>query len=106
MVRVPNGEGRTFVVARLTGLDANMTYPTHVHNTPCSAEPPGGSHYQHEIGGPVDAVNEIWPTVQSNAAGNGRGFAVHNTWPRPDAMSIVVHYPPDTSIRIACADLN
>ena len=25
---------------------------------------------------------------------------------RPDAMSIVIHYPPDTSIRLACADLS
>lgn len=105
MVRTPADAGRTRVMAWVRGLDPDTTYPTHVHNLPCSATPPGGSHYQHEVGGPVDAVNEIWPVVTSNAFGAGRGTAVHDHWARADAMSIVIHYPSDTSIRLACADL-
>jgi hypothetical protein len=88
------------------GLEANTTYPAHVHNAPCSATPPGGSHYQHQVGGPVDAVNEIWPIVTTGSAGRGFGSAWHTHRARPDAMSIVIHYPPDTSIRLACADLS
>ncbi|MDH5236668.1 MAG: hypothetical protein OEW85_03515 [Acidimicrobiia bacterium] len=96
---------RTFVAVHVRGLDVDTTYPAHVHNAPCSATTPGGGHYQHEIGGPVDAVNEIWPTVTTNHRGRGWGHATHDQRARPDAMSIVIHYPPDTSIRLACVDL-
>lgn len=106
MVRVPWRHGRTFVTVRVRGLDATTAYPAHVHNAPCAGDPPGGSHYQHEIGGAVDDVNEIWPVVTTNADGRGRGFAIHGHWARPDAQSIVIHYPANTSIRLACADLS
>ncbi len=106
MRRIPARGGQTRVTVHVRGLDAHQTYPAHVHNAPCSATPPGGSHYQHEVGGAVDAVNEIWPVVTTNAAGNGLGSALHGHWARPEAMSIVVHYPADTSIRLACADLS
>ena len=106
MVRMPWRGGRTFVAVQVRGLDPTTAYPAHVHNAPCSADPPGGSHYQHEIGGAVDDVNEIWPAVTTNAAGNGRGWATHRHWARPDAQSIVIHYPANTSIRLACADLS
>ena len=107
-VTLPGGEALGYsitgqaVMVRL----ANQTYPTHVHNAPCSETPPGGSHYQNEVGGPVDNVNEIWPTVSTNRRGNGVGMAWHGDRARPDAMSIVVHYPADTSIRLACVDLS
>ena len=95
----------TFVATRLRGLDASTTYPAHVHNAPCADTPPGGGHYQHVIGGPVDSVNEIWPTVTTNHRGRGWGHATHDHRARPDAQSIIIHYPPDTSIRLACIDL-
>lgn len=106
MVRVPWRHGRTFVAVHVRGLDPTTVYPAHVHNAACSADPPGGSHYQHAIGGAVDDVNEIWPVVTTNAAGRGHGSAVHGHWARPDAQSIVIHYPANTSIRLACADLS
>ena len=96
----------TLVVVNVTGLDANQTYPTHVHNAACSSTPAGGGHYQSVIGGPVDNVNEIWPTVTTNTRGHGIGVAWHGDRARTDAMSIVIHYPADTSIRRACVDLN
>lgn len=96
----------TLVVVSVRGLDANQTYPTHVHNAPCSSTPPGGSHYQNVAGGGVDNVNEIWPTVTTNGRGHGLGIAWHGNQARGDAMSIVIHYPADTSIRLACVDLN
>lgn len=106
MVRTPVSGGTTRVVIHVWGLDPNTTYPTHVHNAPCSATPPGGGHYQNEVGGAVDVVNEIWPTVITNARGVGVGRATHDAWAREDAQAIVIHYPPDTSIRLACVDLS
>ncbi len=106
MVRTDRDGGTTTVVVRVRGLDPDTTYPAHVHNQPCSATPAGGSHYQNVIGGPVDAVNEIWPTITTDERGRGLGFAVHADRARDDARSIVVHYPPNTSIRLACLDLS
>ena len=105
MVRVGSDDGHTFVIVRLRGLDPNGSYPTHVHNRPCDATPPGGGHYQHEVAGAVDSHNEIWPTVASNRGGKGVGMAVHEWRARPEAQSVVVHYPADTSVRLACVDL-
>lgn len=102
MVRTPDW---TTVSVTVRGLDANTVYPTHVHNAPCSNTPAGGSHYQNEVGGPVDAVNELWPIVTTDASGHGVGYAWHGFGVRRDAMSIVIHYPANTAIRLACVDL-
>ncbi len=106
MVRTDRDGGTTRVVVRVRGLDPDTTYPVHVHNQPCSAMPAGGGHYQHMIGGNVDPVNEIWPTITTNERGRGIGFALHDARARDDAMAIVIHYPPKTSIRLACLDLS
>ena len=106
MIRTERWGGTTRVVIRVRGLDPDTTYPAHVHNAPCSATPAGGGHYQHEIGGPVDPVNEIWPTITTDERGSGLGVALHGERARDDARSIVVHYPPNTSIRLACVDLS
>jgi len=105
MVRVGGEDGSTIVSVRVRGLDPNTTYPVHVHNRPCSFIPPAGGHYQHLVGGPVDAVNEIWPVISTNAEGNGTGFAMHDHRARPEAQAIIVHNPSNTSIRLACIDL-
>lgn len=105
MIRSARQTGSTTVAVRVRGLEPGTVYPTHVHNQPCSATPPGGSHYQHEVGGPVDADNEMWPTITTTHRGNGFGFATHAHRARADAQSIVVHFPLDTSIRLACLDL-
>lgn len=97
--------GTTVVRLHVRGLDANTTYPVHVHNAPCSATPAGGGHYQNTVGGAVDDANEMWPIVETNAAGNGKGYATHSFVARPEAMAIVIHYPPMTSVRLACLDL-
>lgn len=106
MIRTDRYDGHTRVIVRARGLDPDTVYPLHVHNQACSATPAGGGHYQNVIGGPVDAVNEIWPTVTTGTNGGGIGFAVYDARACSDAMSIVIHYPVDTSIRLACADLS
>ena len=106
MVRIPSDETTTHVRVVFTGLDPSSTYKVHVHNAPCSNDPAGGGHYQNVVGGPVDAVNEIWPTVVTNKSGVGIGSAAHAAWARPGAQSVVIHWPNDSSVRLACADLN
>ena len=105
MVRSALRGDTTSVRVVLRGLDANTTYKVHVHNGYCSDDPAGGGHYQNVIGGPVDEYNEIWPVVTTNAAGVGIGLANHDAWARRDARSVVVHWPDDSSVRLACADL-
>ena len=104
MVRTP-GSGTTRVTVHARGLDADQVYGVHVHNASCDATPPGGGHYQHEVGGAVDAVNELWPVITTNAAGVGHGSAVHGHVARPDARAIVIHWPQDPAVRLACLDL-
>lgn len=100
-VMVRTGSEMTLVSVHVAGLAPDTTYPVHVHNAPCSTG--GGGHYQQVIGGPVDAVNEIWPAFTTNAAGMGSGQAMNAFWARPEAQSIVIH---DTDgARIACANL-
>lgn len=104
MVRLPAGEdGRTLVRVAVRGLDPMRTFPAHVHNAPCALG--GGGHYQHVVGGGVDAVNEIWPTISTNRAGNGNGSALHGHWARSEAQSIVIHHPDNLALRLACAQL-
>jgi len=102
MIRTPSG--KTIVSLQVKGLDPNTTYPTHVHKQACSNGNAGG-HYQDVVGGAVDASNESWPTVSSNAAGNGQGMVVNDWYARPEAQAIVIHSTP-TSIRLACVDLS
>lgn len=103
MVRTPSG--RTIVNVRAAGLAPHTTYGVHVHNAPCSAPNPGGGHYQHMVGGAVDADNEMWPTITTGGSGRGTGVAHHEHLARPDAMAIVIHHPDNPAIRIACLDL-
>jgi hypothetical protein len=102
VVMVRTGSEMTLVSVHAAGLAANTTYPVHVHNRACGDANAGG-HYQHVPGGPVDAVNEIWPGFTTNAAGMGNGQAANAFRARPEAQSVVIH---DTDgARIACADL-
>jgi Cu-Zn family superoxide dismutase len=101
---VRTADGKTIVQVYLTGLHPHVAYEAHVHNLPCSVNS-GGGHYQHIVGGPVDAVNEIWPGFTTNAAGNGNGHAVNDFTARPEAQSVVIHDPDAANARIACADL-
>ncbi len=105
MVRIP-GTDTTRVTVHVQGLDANQAYSVHVHNASCAASPPGGGHYQHTVGGAVDAINEIWPVFTTNADGVGHGSAVHDHVARDDARAVVIHWPGNSAVRLACLDLD
>lgn len=99
---VRTADGRTLVKVQARGLAPAATYPVHVHNAPCDVNN-GGGHYQHEVGGAVDAVNEIWPGFTTNSTGQGSGFAENAFTARPEAQAVVIH--DLDGARIACADL-
>lgn len=99
---VRTADGRTLAKVQAWGLAPNTTYPVHVHNAPCAVNN-GGGHYQHEVGGGVDPINEIWPGFTTDDAGHGAGKTVNDFTARPEAQAVVIH---DTDgMRIACADL-
>jgi len=100
---VRDSRGRTTVTVSVKGLDRNETYPAHVHALPCSLG--GGGHYKIDPSEPaVIEANEIWPIVESNRRGRGRGYARVQHMARPEAQTVVIH-DPTTGARIACADL-
>ncbi len=95
---------KTIVDLNVGGLHASEQYPSHVHNLPCE-EKGGGGHYQHDTGGKVDAINEIWLTFTANDAGVGSKEASHGNTARPDAQSIVIHDSTSDKARIGCINL-
>ncbi|MCB0164287.1 MAG: superoxide dismutase family protein [Anaerolineae bacterium] len=100
---VRSAEGHTSVTLRVQGLTPNTNYAVHVHNQACRVEA-GGSHYQHDINGAADEVNEIWPAITTNSGGYGYSKTVNDFVARPEARSVVIH-DTDKS-RLACADLH
>lgn len=103
--------GSTLVKVKVEGLDPGATYPSHVHNQPCSTG--GGGHYQNDVGGATTPPNELWPSTDSASPGltaNAKGKAVGTDradWlARPEAQSVVIHLYSNTAIRVACADLS
>jgi hypothetical protein len=100
------------------GLAPATTYAAHLHNAPCSAADPGGSHYKHDPTGPSMPPNELWLSstddpmfgIRANSAGVAHARGSADWVARPEAQSIVVHaIPPGGTTaggpKIACADL-
>jgi hypothetical protein len=111
---VVTADGRTIASEHVEGLEANQTYPSHVHANRCEDNAAGG-HYQNVPGGPADAVNEIWLTFTTNDDGVGSGNARNDFAARLDdpaasnARSIVVHdwrVVNGVHPKIACANLD
>jgi hypothetical protein len=100
------------------GLAPATTYAAHLHNAPCSAANPGGSHYRDDPAGPGTPPNELWFSstddplagVTSNPGGVAHGRGSADWVARPEAQSVVIHFiPPGGTTaggpKIACADL-
>ena len=96
--------GRTEVEVEVKGLQANMRYPTHVHNLPCRMG--GGGHYKIDPSiTETMQSNEIWPIIATKNKAKGKGkIKVHHI-ARPEAQSIVIH-DPSSGARIGCFDLD
>lgn len=98
--------GGTVASVSLEGtLQADATYPAHVHAQRCD-QGEGGGHYKIDTTiQDTDETNEIWPSADVVAAGDmAMGEAQTPHIARYDAWSIVVH-DPDTGDKLLCADL-
>lgn len=84
-------DGRMRTTLHLTGFAADRTYGAHGHVAGCAQA--GGGHWQFDPTGAVDAVNEIWLDVTTNASGNGHATAVHDQQFRPGTGpgSVILH---------------
>ena len=80
-------------------------YPVHVHNRTC-AMGNGGGHYEIDpaVKGTVED-NEIWLSFMVPAGGEESISTEVEHTARPEALSVVVHDPRDSSNRIICTDL-
>lgn len=90
---VVTGSGKTVVHLTVKGLLPNRTYGAHAHVAGCAATVQGGGHFMHDPAAGVNAANEIWLDLTTNAAGNARATAVQD-WPltpghRP--VSVILH---------------
>jgi len=100
---VRSAAGYTSVTVAIQGLTPNTSYGVNVHDQPCSNEA-GSGHYQHEVGGAVDNINEIWQVMTARSNGYGNSKTVNDFVARSEARSVVIHNADNTSL--ACADLN
>ncbi len=97
------GGVRTHAVLIVRGLPANTTYAVHAHTGPCSANPMSSEgHYQHQPGGPVDALNELWLGFTTNAGGVGVAHAIVDWDFRDDDSSESITFHQGGPARVAC----
>ena len=94
---VATADGRTRVTLHLTGFAPHHTYGAHAHVEACDPGGlEGGKHFQRvpvAAGGAVDAHNEVWLDVTTNASGNGHASSVHD-WqiePGRGPRSVIIH---------------
>jgi hypothetical protein len=106
-------DGTTTFAIHVTGIDSSAggEFGAHLHIGPCDNS---GGHYQDVIGGPIDAVNEVWIAinpVDGTALGTTTvGFVPDDDkYPShtPGEMSIVIHQGPldDPRTKQACFPL-
>ncbi len=112
-VHMKVGLESTKVSVEVEGLDPELVYGSHLHDRRCADG--GGGHYQDEVGGPVDSVNEIWlssfetgfgilgAAPMAEASGAADWAARTTSADSTNALSVVIHAPGGA--RIACADL-
>lgn len=100
---IRTADGRTIVTIQVQGLEAGLTYGSHVHAQACENGLAGG-HYRFDPAGAATPPNEIWPgPFTTNAAGSGSGDTIAAGTASSAAVSVVIHAP--TGAKIACADL-
>lgn len=97
-------DGMTRVSIYASGLAPETAHKVHVHHASC--ETGGGGHYLQDVAGLDIKSNGLWPSITTDVNGAGKATVTQNFVVRPDARSLVIHNPDDSSIRIACVDLN
>ncbi len=114
LVAVAPGDGTTYLVFVVTGLDpeaAGSTLGAHVHVGPCVAGngAAAGPHYNTGAGGPPSPENEVWLDFTILPGGVAYAYAVAPFEIAPgDAQSVVIHALPTedgtglAGARLAC----
>lgn len=114
LVAVAPGDGTTYLVFVVTGLDpeaAGSTLGAHVHVGPCVAGngAAAGPHYNTGAGGPPSPENEVWLDFTILPGGVAYAYAVAPFQIAPgDAQSVVIHALPTedgtglAGARLAC----
>lgn len=92
----------TTVTTEVTGLLANTTYISHVHESPCSDS--GGDHFQFVDGTVEVPPNEIHLMFTSDADGAGSMTAENTAVATDDAVAFVVHPLEFIDNKVACVD--
>lgn len=100
--RLKRGADWTSLKVNVKGLAPNTTYASHLHSQAC-ADGDGGGHYMNDSLGAAAPPNELWLTLETNAAGRAKDSSTAPWRVLDGARSVVIH---DTDgSRIACADL-
>lgn len=101
---VETGSGRTVATLHVRGFTPSTEFSVHAHTGGCGSDPSGSQgHYQHQVGGAVDDVNELWLGFTTNPAGNGSAqSSVDWQFREGEAQSITLHDPARSGKRVAC----
>ena len=99
-------DGMTSLHVAAAGLKAGMTYPTHLHNRPCSVQS-GGGHYLRDKNAAASEANEIWLPLTAVTGGSVDATANFQHTAAADARSVVIHDSASApaNARLACIDL-
>lgn len=102
-------DGKSIVLAAVSGLNPAEEYRSHVHNLPCDVEN-GGAHYKIDPDEPgTIESNELWLTIAPDGAGDAYFKGSFDTIARPDAQAIVIHRCEGEGCaskpRVSCATL-
>lgn len=81
--RMIRDDDETKVTVSAWGLNTNASYKAHAHVLPC--QDGAGGHYMDDVSGPVDDVNEIWPSFTTNGSGRSYVEVTANFVARADA---------------------
>jgi hypothetical protein len=104
-VQVTITGGTTTIDVSVSGLEANESYPAHLHAAPCADG--AGGHYMDDPNGGVNNVNEAWPAPSCDASGECTGYS-QNSWEADVSVprSVVVHDLASLGKpKMLCADL-
>lgn len=101
---IETGSGRTVATLHVRGIAHSTDFAVHAHTGACGSNPlDSAGHYQHEVGGAVDDVNELWLGFSTNPAGNGSAQAVVEWEFRTgEARSVTFHDPARGGKRVTC----
>ncbi|MFD2094043.1 hypothetical protein [Blastococcus deserti] len=94
----------TIATLHVRGFPASTEFMVHAHTGGCGSDPAASQgHYQDQVGGPVDDVNELWLGFTTTRAGTGFAkAAVDWHFREGEANSLTFHDPSRNGKRVAC----